>query len=116
MRRAIVRQENYRRAQLRAVQAADGRAWREADRGREQGVSIWRCNTCGEKSSDEALLHAPSPLDPQEDLVGCPHCRQVSEGFDEMCDEPGCGLLATCGWKPKGELYRRTCGKHMGEH
>jgi hypothetical protein len=78
-------------------------------------VSIWRCNTCGEKSSDEALLHAPSPLDPQDELIGCPHCKRT-DGFDEICDEPGCEARATCGWKPKGEAYRRTCGKHMGEH
>ncbi len=30
----------------------------------------------------------------------------------EICDEPGCRELATCGYQtPSG--YRRTCGKHF---
>mgnify|MGYP001569572096 CR=1 FL=1 len=29
-----------------------------------------------------------------------------------VCDEPGCGNQATCGW-PLKTGYRRTCGNHM---
>ena len=30
---------------------------------------------------------------------------------DRGCDEPGCGLVAICGWPSDGG-YRRTCGIH----
>ncbi len=77
----------------------------------------WRCKFCHLISQEETLLQAPSPFDPSDVLMGCPHCKQV-EGFDELCDEPTCKEDATCGF-PTDDLgdkwngYRRTCHKHF---
>ena len=75
----------------------------------------WKCNDCDWRGADDQLLRAPNPFEPRETICACPECRQVND-FTNMCDEPGCKLEAGCGWKPKDEEYRRTCGKHMGEH
>lgn len=78
----------------------------------------WRCMACGTKTPEPNLLTAPSPFDADNTLTGCPECRQCDEGFELLCDEPGCDSRANCGW-PTGNDgdawggYRNTCGKHM---
>lgn len=73
----------------------------------------WRCKSCDAMLAQSELLQAPSPFDQQETLVACPKCRQCSDGFMNICDEPGCNREANCGWPTKDGGYRRTCYKHM---
>jgi len=70
----------------------------------------WRCEDCGWRGNQTQLLRAPNPFDPECEIVGCPQCKSVN-GFENMCDEPGCKELATCGW-PSNAGYRRTCHAH----
>jgi hypothetical protein len=79
-------------------------------------MTMWRCKTCNVCTPTESLLRAPSPFNPEDELLACPSCKHCDEGFDEMCDEPGCARTASSGWKPKDQPYRRTCGEHMGVH
>lgn len=74
----------------------------------------WRCQGCERISLEPVLLTAQSPFDAAQTLTGCPLCKSV-EGFDEICDEPGCERNATCGFPAGAEFggYRRTCGKHL---
>lgn len=77
----------------------------------------WQCRECGSISLEVELLRAPNPFDETTTILGCPMCKGVYE-FDEICDEPGCEEVATCGF-PAGEEkggYRRTCGKHYITH
>ena len=74
-------------------------------------MNTWQCKVCNLYSPDERLLRAPSPFDPTDTIVGCPHCKST-DGFDQVCDEPGCTAHAHCGW-PSDAGYRRTCGNHM---
>lgn len=77
----------------------------------------WRCRDCNAVSGHAGLLRAPSPFDPGQNITGCPSCKQCGSGFDELCDEPGCGYIAQNGW-PTGDDsdafggYRRTCYQH----
>lgn len=68
------------------------------------------CQSCDRIASDSELLRAANPFDSQDELVGCPHCKQV-EGFDRLCDEPECEQTVSCGW-PSEDGYRSTCHKH----
>lgn len=49
-----------------------------------------------------------SALEAAFDYLGWTEPRRVHE---VECDEPGCKVLATCGWSSKGG-YRRTCYQH----
>lgn len=71
----------------------------------------WRCECCSVVSADTGLLRAPSPFDPDDELVGCPSCKQT-EGFIELCEIDGCLKGATCGGPGEDGIYRRTCGNH----
>ena len=78
----------------------------------------WRCVACGTVTFEPALLTAPSPFDADDTLTGCPKCKQCDEGFDLLCDEPGCANHAGCGWPTGNDQdawggYRNTCGRHM---
>jgi hypothetical protein len=75
----------------------------------------WACKDCDWRGTQKMLLKAPNPFDAGDIICGCPQCKAV-DNFTNICDEPGCDKEATCGWKPKGAPYRRTCHKHMGEH
>ena len=70
----------------------------------------WQCDSCNAVSLEAELLRAPSPFDPDDELVGCPTCKSC-EGFTELCEIDGCEMPATCGG-PVGGIYRRTCGPH----
>ena len=73
----------------------------------------WECKNCGEISVNGALLTAPNPFDLEDILVGCPLCKSV-EGFDALCDEPGCNQHSSCGFPAGPEFggYRNTCFAH----
>lgn len=71
----------------------------------------WRCECCSEVVADDELLYAPSPFDPDDQLVGCPECRSA-EGFAELCEIEGCLRGATCGGPSSDGVYRRTCSEH----
>ena len=77
----------------------------------------WRCRVCLAISLEHELLRELSPFTPTETLVGCPHCRQCLDGFDLVCDEPGCNQSVTSGW-PTYDMddpwagFRQTCAKH----
>lgn len=80
----------------------------------------WKCNVCNTVTVETDLLTAPSPFDGAYKLVACPRCKQCDEGFDLLCDEPGCHRHAGCGW-PTGDDrdqwggYRNTCIVHWGD-
>lgn len=76
----------------------------------DQPTKYWRCQDCDEISVESSLLTAPSPFDPRQTITGCPHCKSA-EGFDSICDEPGCRREANCGMNhgPKHGGYRATC-------
>ena len=86
--------------------------------GRIREKQRWKCNACGAVTVETELLTAPSPFADTYELTACPQCKQCEEGFDLLCDEPGCNSHAGCGW-PTGDDsddwggYRSTCGKHM---
>lgn len=77
----------------------------------------WRCHLCNTIIPDSDLLQAASPFKEADIIVGCPKCRQCTDGFDQLCDEPNCEAVACCGW-PTGDKtdthagYRRTCYEH----
>jgi hypothetical protein len=75
----------------------------------------WRCTECDTVVADSELLKAKNPFAPNdiEELYGCPKCLSVMGTTDllKLCDEPGCNLLATCGF-PVDDGYRRTCSLH----
>lgn len=75
---------------------------------------LWRCNECEAVHAEHHLLTAPSPFDASQTLVGCPACKSVG-AFTNVCDEPGCGSVASCGWPTLDGRYRWTCGFHMRE-
>lgn len=51
-------------------------------------------------------------------VTACPNCKQCDQGFELLCDEPGCNVVARCEG-PTGDHedewggYRNTCRKHM---
>lgn len=70
----------------------------------------WMCEECERIFEDSELLIAPNPFNPEAEIVGCPFCKSVDQ-FSEICDEPGCNMVTTCGF-PTPIGYRRTCSKH----
>ena len=75
-------------------------------------MSKWKCSECSVIYTDDKLLIAPSPFEPDDNITGCPTCRSVNS-FEQVCDEEGCDKLAGCGWPSYSRRYRRTCAKHM---
>ena len=74
---------------------------------------MWRCKACNTITPEHALLTAVSPFDAEQSLTACPKCKTCDEGFDLLCDEPGCRLAVSCGWPTLDGAYRQTCGLHM---
>jgi hypothetical protein len=89
--------------------------------GRIREKNRWRCGACCAVNLEPDLPTAPSPFNPTDTLTACPNCKQCDEGFELLCDEPGCNEFAGCGW-PTGDDsdewggYRNTCGKHMQQN
>ena len=77
-------------------------------------MTLYRCNNCGNRLSDLAILEItvphPKPDQPPIHVSQCPECGDV-EGFTLLCDEPGCDRDASCGW-PSPSGYRQTCHEH----
>lgn len=77
----------------------------------------WRCKECSVANPESKMLTAPSPFDASATLTACPSCKTCDEGFELLCDEPGCDREAGCGW-PTGDAndewggYRNTCFNH----
>ena len=71
----------------------------------------YRCYGCGWRGDEGDLLTAPSPFEPEDEIVACPNCKQVSDDLVRVCDEPGCWKEATMG-TPTRTGYRRTCFTH----
>jgi hypothetical protein len=69
----------------------------------------WKCKECGWKGLGNEI---DMVKDPKSDNLWpiCPKCREANQ-FDNLCDEPGCDMIAGCGW-PSPNGYRRTCHKH----
>jgi hypothetical protein len=89
--------------------------------GRIKENNRWQCCNCRSITLEPDLLTAPSPFDPTDTLTACPNCTQCNEGFDLLCDKPGCSLHAGCGWPTGNDAdewggYRTTCGKHMQQN
>ncbi len=86
--------------------------------GRIREKNRWRCGACCAVNLEPDLPTAPSPFDPTDTITACPNCKQCNEGFELLCDEPGCNVVAGCGW-PTGDDqdewggYRNTCSLHM---
>ena len=69
-----------------------------------------RCETCRTVTRKADLLVAPSPFDPQDELTGCPNCKDVN-AHNALCDRVGCRRETTAGTStPDG--YRWTCHEH----
>ncbi len=69
------------------------------------------CTACGWRGTDDDILSAPSPFEPQFTIYACPACKEI-EQLRGCCDEPGCWEPDTCG-TPTPDGYRRTCGDHV---
>lgn len=89
--------------------------------GRIREKNRWRCGACCAVNLEPDLPTAPSPFDPTDTLTTCPNCKQCNERFELLCDEPGCNVVAGCGW-PTGDDqdewggYRNTCSLHMQQN
>lgn len=73
---------------------------------------LWVCNTCNRMLKNVDFLKAMSPFCADDELWGCPYCKQCDEGFKMVCDVDGCHNIASCGW-PSSQGYRHTCHKHL---
>jgi len=69
------------------------------------------CSECDWKGIEKEMLCAPNPFELDENIYGCPSCKEINTIFI-ACDEPDCWERATCG-TPTNEEYKITCGKHM---
>ena len=72
---------------------------------------LFKCNLCEAAIEPAQLLVSTNPFDSSEEITGCPHCKQCTEGFTVLCDVTGCRESVTCGW-PSPHGYRQTCGVH----
>jgi len=70
---------------------------------------LFRCTECEWCGNEGEIVRFS---DPESDQVWsvCPQCR-AAEQFENICDEPGCKKVASCGWPSDGG-YRRTCYDH----
>ena len=73
-------------------------------------MSKWVCDECDWRGQSEHLLRAQNPFAVNDDIVGCPHCKEVNS-MTMACDELDCWQQATCGTPTEGG-YRQTCYRH----
>jgi hypothetical protein len=69
---------------------------------------------CLWRGTEDQVLKAPSPFEPDVECWGCPDCKEINTMVG-VCDEPGCWQETSCGTPTKDGGYRRTCGKHRPE-
>ena len=74
------------------------------------------CKVCEWTGGDNEMLKAPSPFDAEDILRACPECKQCTEGFDHLCNIPGCKEIGGCGFPTKTHGYMWTCYKHYAEY
>jgi hypothetical protein len=68
------------------------------------------CGDCTWHGDQSEVLEARNPFCPEDSLLGCPRCRDVT--IFKACDEDGCWKQVTCGVNtPSG--YRQVCGDHF---
>ncbi len=72
---------------------------------------LFRCKECDWRGDESEIIRFDDPELKGNTWNICPRCR-TAENFENLCDEPGCGRVAGCGW-PSSDGYRRTCYKHM---
>lgn len=82
-----------------------------------------QCKLCGKNLHSNEMLSAPNPFDADDILKACPDCKQITDGFDHICDIDGCKNFAGCGFPvpkkykslfPQDYLY--TCHKHWKQY
>jgi hypothetical protein len=73
--------------------------------------NLTKCNECDAVFDPATFLRAMSPFDSHDELLGCPSCRQCTDGFTRICDADRCRNTVTCGW-PSKDGYRQTCYEH----
>lgn len=76
-------------------------------------ISYYFCKTCNNIVAESGMLRALNPFDPEDELLGCPVCKDVNS-FDPVCDEPSCTRPVDCG-TPTLDGYRQTCHWHQPE-
>lgn len=74
-------------------------------------IKRWECEICNLISTTDELLRAPSPFDPEDELIGCPGCKSAG-GFTGLCEIETCKRAASCGGPASDGVYRQTCGEH----
>jgi hypothetical protein len=57
------------------------------------------------------VLKAPNPFDPEDEILGCPKCKEVNS-MVAACDEFDCWEEGSCG-TPTLKGYRWTCFRHI---
>lgn len=68
------------------------------------------CGNCGKKLYENQLLVASHPFDEDEELWGCPACKDIDDLY-RACEAEECWFKATCGI-PTAQGYQRLCGNH----
>ena len=71
----------------------------------------WKCVICDHKFYSLEFLIATSPFDEDDTLYACPECKTIREP-EELCEEPGCELTASCGTPFGAGHYKRHCHLH----
>ena len=74
-------------------------------------MTKWLCRQCNWTGTE--LLHAPNPFMLEEEIFGCPSCKDVTDIFG-ACDADGCARESTTG-VPTDDGYKRFCSKHFVE-
>ena len=71
----------------------------------------WKCLECGHKFYTWQFFTATSPFDENDTLSACPECKTVQRA-EELCEEHGCELTASCGTPFGAGGYKRHCHLH----
>lgn len=74
-------------------------------------VRYWRCEECDWIGPDSALLRAPNPFAPADEICGCPNCKEVNH-FALACDFRACRNDASSGWPLADGSYVNRCWQH----
>lgn len=77
---------------------------------------IWICGErrCDWRGPESALLSAPNPFEPTENIYACPECKAI-DNYAGECEIEGCTSIASCGTPTKAMGYIRCCGEHYEE-
>lgn len=81
---------------------------------KRDGVVEWtriRCESCGHIFDTKELLVAKNPFSQDEEINGCPNCKECEPEFNLLCEAPGCSQIASCSAKVRGVMVS-TCWDH----